>query len=49
MNESECLTLHEQLRVLVDVLKDYPGKTIENVIVQIGARIREYEEQNFEL
>ena len=41
MNESEYLTLHEQLRVLVDVLKDYPGKTIENVIVQIESRIKE--------
>ena len=33
--------LQKQLSVLREVLEEYPGKTIENVIVQLGARLKE--------
>ena len=34
-------TLQMQLSVLREVAEEYPGKTIENVIVQIEARLKE--------
>lgn len=41
MNRFEYLDLLKQLHVLKGIAKDYPGRTIENVIVQIEARIKE--------
>ena len=41
MENSVNTSLMSQYFVLKKVAKDYPGKTIENVIVQIEARIDE--------
>lgn len=41
MNDREWLELQKQLSVLREIAEEYPGKTIENVIVQIEARVKE--------
>ena len=41
MDNSVNVSLMSQYLVLKKVAKDYPGKTIENVIVQIESRIKE--------
>ena len=41
MSNSANVSLMSQYLVLKSVAKDYPGKTIENVIAQIDARIDE--------
>ena len=41
MANSVNISLMSQYLVLKSVVKDYPGKTIENVIAQIDARIDE--------
>ena len=41
MSNSVNVSLMSQYLVLKSVAKDYPGKTIENVIAQIDARIDE--------
>ncbi len=41
MEDSEYFELILQSVTLQKVAKDYPGKTIENVIVQIESRIKE--------
>ena len=41
MEDSEYFELILQSITLQKVAKDYPGKTIENVIVQIESRIKE--------
>ena len=41
MNDREWLELQKQLSVLKEVAEEYPGKTIENVIVQLEARLKE--------
>ena len=41
MSNSVNVSLMSQYLVLKKVAKDYPGKTIENVIVQIESRIKE--------
>ena len=41
MEDSEYFELILQSVTLQKVSKDYPGKTIENVIVQIESRIKE--------
>ena len=46
MNDSEYLKLIVLKLALQEAAKDYPGKTIENVIVQIEARIKEFEQIN---
>ena len=33
--------LVEQVAILKEVAKEYPGKTIENIIIQIEARVNE--------
>ena len=33
--------LIRDLSVLREVAKEYPGKTVENIIVQLGARLNE--------
>lgn len=41
MNDLEWLELNKQLHVLREVADEYPGKTIDNIIVQIEARLKE--------
>ena len=38
---SEYARLVAKIAVLKEVVEEYPGKTIENVIVQIEARLKE--------
>lgn len=33
--------IYQQLKVLREVANEYPGKTIENIIVQLEARLKE--------
>ena len=37
----EYLKLHNQICTLKEVAKEYPGKTIENIIAQMEARRKE--------
>lgn len=37
----EYQKLVEQVDILKEVAKEYPGKTIENIIIQIEARVNE--------
>ena len=46
MTAREYIRLLAQVAVLKEIAMDYPGKTIENVIVQIEARIKEFEQIN---
>ena len=41
MNDREWMELPNQLHVLREVAEEYPGKTIENIIVQMEARLKE--------
>lgn len=41
MDSLEWLVLQKQLHVLRKVSEEYPGKTIENIIVQLEARLKE--------
>ena len=41
MTVREYIRLKAQVAVLREIAMDYPGKTIENVIVQIEARLKE--------
>lgn len=41
MDGLEWLELCKQLHVLRDVAEEYPGKTIENIIVQLETRLKE--------
>lgn len=41
MTVREYIRLKAQVAVLKEIAMDYPGKTIENVIVQIEARLKE--------
>ena len=41
MNTYEEKRLTTDLSVLRDVAKEYPGKTVENIIVQLEARLKE--------
>lgn len=43
MTVAEYIRLIAQIAVLKEVAEDYPGKTIENIIVQLEARKREVE------
>ena len=46
MNNSDYIGLLILLLALEKARKDYPGKTIENILVQIRARLDEFERQN---
>ena len=46
MEDSEYIKLIMLKLALQKAAEDYPGKTIENVIVQIEARIKEFEQIN---
>lgn len=39
--DRELLELQKQLGVLREIAEEYPGKTIENVIVQMESRLKE--------
>ena len=41
MTTSEYTRLEAQIAALREVAEDYPGKTIENIIVQMEARLKE--------
>lgn len=47
-SDMELFKLRAQLSVLKDVKKDYPFRTIENIIQNIGARINFLEKTNNE-
>lgn len=38
----ETIIIEEQLSVLEDIAKEYPGKTIENIIIQLKSRLKEF-------
>lgn len=41
MTVLEYARLEAQIAVLKEIAEEYPGKTIENIIVQIEARLKE--------
>ena len=41
MTVGEYIRLEAQVAVLKEIAEKYPGKTIENVIVQLAARLKE--------
>ena len=43
MITSEYARLVERIALLKEIAKEYPGKTIENIIVQMEARRKEVE------
>ena len=45
MTTPEYARLVERIVVLKEIAKEYPGKTIENIIVQMEARKREVEKK----
>lgn len=44
MTVGDYIRLTAQVAVLKEIAMDYPGKTIENVIVQLEARLKEEEQ-----
>lgn len=42
----EYLKLHNQICTLKEIVLEYPGKTIENIIFQLEARKKEVENAN---
>ena len=44
MITSEYARLEAQIAVLKEVVEEYPGKTIENIIAQLEARKKEVED-----
>ena len=45
MKDFELMKLRAQRSILMDVAKEYPGRTIENIIQNLDARISNYEKQ----
>ena len=45
IDKNDTLRLRAQVSVLKDVAKEYSGRTIENIISNIEARIKAKEEQ----
>ena len=41
MTQGEYTRLVAQIAILKEIAEEYPGKTIENVIVQLEARLKE--------
>lgn len=41
MTVGDYIRLEAQVAVLREIVEEYPGKTIENVIVQMEARLKE--------
>lgn len=48
MTVAELFKIKAQKAVLEDVAEEYPGRTIENVIQNMDARIKNYEKQRKE-
>lgn len=46
MTVGDYIRLLAQVAVLKEIAMDYPGKTIENIIVQIEARLKEVNNAN---
>lgn len=46
MNTYEENRLIRDLSVLREVAKEYPGKTVDNIIVQLEARLKEMNNAN---
>lgn len=46
MTVRDYIRLEAQAAVLREIAMDYPGKTIENVIVQLEARLKEVNNAN---
>lgn len=46
MNDREWLEFQKQLSVLREVAEEYQGRTIENIIVQLEARLKEVNNAN---
>ena len=46
MTVREYIRLKAQVAVLKEIAMDYPGKTIENIIVQLEARLKEVNNAN---
>ena len=46
MTVSEYTRLIAQIAILQEVAEEYPGKTIENIIVQLEARLKEVNNAN---
>lgn len=46
MTQAEYIRLKAQAAVLREVAEEYPSKTIENVIVQLEARLKEVNNAN---
>ena len=46
MTVRDYIRLEAQVAVLREIAMDYPGKTIENVIVQLEARLKEVNNAN---
>lgn len=46
MTVGDYIRLLAQVAVLREIAMDYPGKTIENIIVQIEARLKEVDNAN---
>ena len=45
MTKEDYLRLSVHIAMLEDIAEEYPGKTIENIIVQMEARKREVEKK----
>ena len=45
MTEQELFRIKAQKAVLEDVAEEYPSRTIENIIANIEARIKNHEKQ----
>ena len=41
MTKEDYLRLSVHIAMLEDIAEDYPGKTIENIIAQMEARLKE--------
>lgn len=46
MTTGNYIRLEAQVAVLREIAMDYPGKTIENVIMQLEARLKEVSNAN---
>lgn len=48
MKDFELMKLRAQRSILMDVAREYPGRTIENIIQNMDARIKNHEKQRKE-
>ena len=46
MTVGDYIRLKAQVAVLREIAMDYPGRTIENIIVQLEARLKEVNNAN---